>query len=243
MLSVLQTETLWGVGVQIRSAAHLSLSRRVATESPVLLENKNKTLPLSAATKRKIAVVGPFADCQSCYFGESTKARALSLLRCHTMALCGRQVLAAPRHEQDHHRSRRAARGRARRDRRERLRRGGGAAGAAAAAAGLRLRLVPLPERRRQDPVRVQDLQQEQRPRRHLRLRSVRDRRRPRLQRRIRGPRPRGAGPGAARPSKQSHHRRHRRRQGQEHTHHRPALRRRCAQRSRRGRQKSFSLC
>ena len=56
--------------MQIRSAAHLSLSRRVATESLVLLENKNNTLPLSAATKRKIAVVGPFADCQSCYFGE-----------------------------------------------------------------------------------------------------------------------------------------------------------------------------
>ena len=45
--------------VQIRSAAHLSLSRRVATESLVLLENKNNTLPLSAATKRKIATGGP----------------------------------------------------------------------------------------------------------------------------------------------------------------------------------------
>ena len=42
----------------------------------MLLENKNRTLPLKVKTaaagavaKLKIAVVGPFADCQSCYYG------------------------------------------------------------------------------------------------------------------------------------------------------------------------------
>jgi len=45
----------------------------------VLLENKNGTLPLKATTttaagaKLKIAVVGPFADCQSCYYGAGRK--------------------------------------------------------------------------------------------------------------------------------------------------------------------------
>ena len=52
------------------------LTKQVATESLVLLENKNRTLPLKVKTaaagavaKLKIAVVGPFADCQSCYYG------------------------------------------------------------------------------------------------------------------------------------------------------------------------------
>ena len=59
---------------QIRTAAHLALTRQVATESFVLLANKEtgkgKALPFAKATKRTIAVVGPFADCQACYFGK-----------------------------------------------------------------------------------------------------------------------------------------------------------------------------
>ena len=52
---------------KIRTAAHLALSREVARKSLVLLENRNKTLPLAGSgMKRKISVVGPFADCQSC---------------------------------------------------------------------------------------------------------------------------------------------------------------------------------
>jgi beta-glucosidase-like glycosyl hydrolase len=61
---------------EIRTKAHLALTKQVATESLVLLENKNRTLPLKVKTaaagamaKLKIAVVGPFADCQSCYYG------------------------------------------------------------------------------------------------------------------------------------------------------------------------------
>ena len=53
---------------RIRSAAHLNLTRRVAAKSLVLLVNHNKTLPLSP-TKKRIAVIGPVADCQSCYYG------------------------------------------------------------------------------------------------------------------------------------------------------------------------------
>ena len=55
---------------QIRTAAHLALTRKVATKSLVLLENKNNTLPLSPKKKWNIAVVGPFADCQACYYGK-----------------------------------------------------------------------------------------------------------------------------------------------------------------------------
>ena len=53
---------------RIRSPAHLALSREVATKSLVLLANRNRTLPLRR--RQKIAVVGPFADCQACYFGK-----------------------------------------------------------------------------------------------------------------------------------------------------------------------------
>lgn len=55
---------------QIRSKAHLALTRQVATESLVLLQNYNRTLPLTPGEQSKIAVVGPFADCQSCYYGK-----------------------------------------------------------------------------------------------------------------------------------------------------------------------------
>jgi beta-glucosidase len=48
---------------QIRSAAHLALTKEVATKSFVLLANRKRTLPLKAENKYKIAVVGPFADC------------------------------------------------------------------------------------------------------------------------------------------------------------------------------------
>ena len=65
---------------EIRTKAHLALTKQVATESLVLLENKNRTLPLKVKTaaagavaKLKIAVVGPFADCQSCYYGAEKK--------------------------------------------------------------------------------------------------------------------------------------------------------------------------
>ena len=52
----------------VRSEAHLELARQTATKSLVLLENKNQTLPLTRTPA--IAVVGPFADCQACYFGK-----------------------------------------------------------------------------------------------------------------------------------------------------------------------------
>ena len=55
---------------RIRSAGHIALTRTVAQSSIVLLENKNRTLPLSGTKMQNIAVVGPFADCQSCYFGK-----------------------------------------------------------------------------------------------------------------------------------------------------------------------------
>ena len=71
---------------QIRTAAHLALSREVATKSLVLLENRDwpdlggqATLPLQSpapaagqAQGRKLsfAAVGPFSDCQACYFGK-----------------------------------------------------------------------------------------------------------------------------------------------------------------------------
>eukprot|EP01043_Picozoa_sp_COSAG02_P020391 COSAG02_NODE_1005_length_15270_cov_11.414607_7_plen_714_part_00 len=55
---------------QIRSKAHLALTRQVATQSLVLLQNRNRTLPLTPGHLTKIAVVGPFADCQSCYYGK-----------------------------------------------------------------------------------------------------------------------------------------------------------------------------
>jgi len=55
----------------IRSPAHLALSQQVATKSLVLLENKNRTLPLSLPRGHySISVVGPFADCQSCVYGK-----------------------------------------------------------------------------------------------------------------------------------------------------------------------------
>jgi beta-glucosidase len=54
----------------IRSASHLALTREVAVKSFVLLENKNKTLPLATTKRLTVAVVGPFADCQACYYGK-----------------------------------------------------------------------------------------------------------------------------------------------------------------------------
>ena len=54
----------------IRSPAHLALTREVATKSFVLLENRDGVLPLDPAKKPRVAVVGPFADCQACYYGK-----------------------------------------------------------------------------------------------------------------------------------------------------------------------------
>ena len=65
---------------EIRSAAHLALTKQVAAESFVLLENKNRALPLQEAPgKYRVAVVGPFADCQGCYYGKYSPHRDVNL--------------------------------------------------------------------------------------------------------------------------------------------------------------------
>lgn len=59
------------IGVDaIRSREHLELTLRAAEESFVLLKNDRRVLPLDPSKPRRIAVVGPFSDCQSCYFGK-----------------------------------------------------------------------------------------------------------------------------------------------------------------------------
>lgn len=79
----------------IRSAAHLNLSLEAATKSLVLLKNDQSVLPFSHDRYKvcfprhrcpkpcqqnltlqslhlvqSVVVIGPFADCQSCYFGK-----------------------------------------------------------------------------------------------------------------------------------------------------------------------------
>jgi beta-glucosidase len=50
------------VGEVVRSAAHVALSKKVAEESAILLENKNHLLPLDLSRYKSIAVVGPNSD-------------------------------------------------------------------------------------------------------------------------------------------------------------------------------------
>ena len=46
----------------VRNAAHVALSKKVAEESAILLENKNHILPLDLSRYKSIAVVGPNSD-------------------------------------------------------------------------------------------------------------------------------------------------------------------------------------
>ncbi len=46
----------------VRSASHVALSKKVAEESAILLENKNHILPLDLSRYKSIAVVGPNSD-------------------------------------------------------------------------------------------------------------------------------------------------------------------------------------
>ena len=57
------------------------MTKEVATKSFVLLENNKATLPLSKAesSKYSVAVVGPFADCQACYYGKYSPHRDVNL--------------------------------------------------------------------------------------------------------------------------------------------------------------------
>ena len=68
---------------QIRSPQHLTLAHKAAAASFVLLRNRNGTLPRNnrivvdtrtvpgtTTPTTTLAVVGPFADCQSCMFGK-----------------------------------------------------------------------------------------------------------------------------------------------------------------------------
>ncbi len=50
------------VGNVVRNAAHVALSKKVAEESAILLENKNHILPLDLSRYQSIAVVGPNSD-------------------------------------------------------------------------------------------------------------------------------------------------------------------------------------
>jgi beta-glucosidase len=50
------------VGEIVRGASHVALSRKVAEESAILLENKNHILPLDLSRYKSIAVVGPNSD-------------------------------------------------------------------------------------------------------------------------------------------------------------------------------------
>ena len=57
-------------GREVRTDEHISVARKVAQQSVVLLENKNGILPLSAGCK--IAVIGPNADNQYNMLGDYT---------------------------------------------------------------------------------------------------------------------------------------------------------------------------
>ena len=46
----------------VASAAHLALARQLATQSLVLLQNRNGVLPLAPKSLRSLAVIGPLAD-------------------------------------------------------------------------------------------------------------------------------------------------------------------------------------
>lgn len=68
-------------GREVRSKAHVAVSRKAAQESIVLLENKSNVLPLSAKKIKKIAVIGPNANTPYNQLGDYTAPQERTAIR------------------------------------------------------------------------------------------------------------------------------------------------------------------